>query len=133
MGSIWIPLYKKITRNIYERILKRELLIEKMHPVLSSPASLRTWGFSQDQGVPHEGRVWGLSSHLMEAVLGQSLADHNSFPTQGMKTILYYSSWFIFLFVHFFHLFPPLLKCYIKLHWYRMCKEGEALERTLGW
>ena len=39
-------------------------------------------------GVPHEGGVWGLSSHLMKAVLGQSLADHNSFPTQGMKKIL---------------------------------------------
>ena len=69
-------------------MLKRELLIEKMHPVLSSPASLRTWDFCQAQGVPHEGGVWGLSSHLMKAVLGQSLADHNSFPTQGMKKIL---------------------------------------------
>lgn len=45
-------------------------------------------GLLPGSGVLHEGGVWELSSHLMKALLGQSLADHNSFPTQGMKKIL---------------------------------------------
>lgn len=110
---------RKITRNIEERILPRELLNEKIHTAHSFPASLVVFYSrrSQDSGLwPGSSRCparvgWELASYLTKSVPGQASAA-TALPTQGKKQVSQYSPWFVFLFVNSFYSVPRLLKLY---------------------
>lgn len=93
--NVWtaseFPPYEKITRKIYESILMRELLTEKMHPSHSSPASLSGLGtFSRLRWVPREGGVGTFfSSHKVCAGTKPSCPQHFSHPGKKASIVIF--------------------------------------------